>query len=403
MDPECCFLSIVRRQARDLIETPDYASIDWSRLSSGGYCVSNLAGRVVRAEDLSFFAPKRLQEAVRATRLDRSSRGFDKRRDDSLFQSEPVSNASDESLAMKCFRVPRLFEVAQPLEPAPVSRFSSAISILWRPALAIAVLAGLAFLVAGKPWALRTIGANERDSESSVFSSLFLAQARAEPAHDGVATLSVTPATPRRMGEAVPLGVSIRNSVDVNVFLRVTGLVQGARLSAGFALSVDKWGLFATDLKNVMVQPPPTFVGAMNLNVELFITDAVPVDRQILHFEWMNGEVPEAKVLEAQPKSEAIDKLPSEQIAQLLKRGNDLISSGDLAAARLVLKRAAQAGDARAAFALAGTYDPVTLQRFPVHGLSPDLAMARHWYEKAKELGSPDALGRLEMLARRPD
>ncbi len=365
--------------------------------------MSNLAGRVVRAEDLSFFAPKRLHEAVQATRLDRNSRGFDKRREDSLFQSEPVSNASDESLAMKCFRVPRLFEVAQPLEPAPVSRFPSAISILWRPALAIAVLAGLAFLVAGKPWAMRTIGANERDSESSVFSSLFLAQARAEPAHDGVASLSVTPATPRRMGEAVPLGVSIRNSVDVNVFLRVTGLVQGARLSAGFALSVDKWGLFATDLKNVMVQPPPTFVGAMNLNVELFIADAVPVDRQILHFEWMNGEVPEAKVPEAQPKSEAIDKLPSEQIAQLLKRGNDLISSGDLAAARLVLKRAAQAGDARAALALAGTYDPVTLQRFPVHGLSPDLAMARHWYEKAKELGSPDALGRLEMLARRPD
>ena len=205
------------------------------------------------------------------------------------------------------------------------------------------------------------------------------------------------------MGEAVPLGVSISNSVDVNLFLRVAGLVQGARLSAGFALSVDKWGLFATDLKNVMVQPPPTFVGAMNLTVELFIADAAPVDRQILHFEWMNGEVPEAKMPEAQPKSEAIDKLPSEQIAQLLKRGNDLISSGDLAAARLVLKRAAQAGDARAALALAGTYDPVTLQRFPVHGLSPDLAMARHWYEKAKELGSPDALGRLEMLARRPD
>jgi hypothetical protein len=386
-----------------LIETPDYASIDWSRLSSGGYCVSNLAGWVVRAEGLSFFAPKRLQEAVRATRLDRSSRGFDKPREDSLSQSEPVSNASDESLAMKCFRVPRLFEVTQPLEPAPVSRFSSAISILWRLALAIAVLAGLAFLVAGKPWTMRTIGANERGSESSVFSSLFLAQARAEPAHDGVATLSVTPATPRRMGEAVPLGVSIRNSVDVNLFLRVAGLVQGARLSAGFALSVDKWGLFATDLKNVMVQPPPTFVGAMNLTVELFIADAAPVDRQILHFEWMNGEVPEAKMPEAQPKSEAIDKLPSEQIAQLLKRGNDLISSGDLAAARLVLKRAAQAGDARAALALAGTYDPVTLQRFPVHGLSPDLAMARHWYEKAKELGSPDALGRLEMLARRPD
>ena len=71
----------------------------------------------------------------------------------------------------------------------------------------------------------------------------------------------------------------------------------------------------------------------------------------------------------------------------------------DLAAARLVLRRAAEAGNARAAFALAGTYNPITLGKLQVHGLSPDLAIARHWYEKAKELGSPDAVRELQILA----
>ena len=112
----------------------------------------------------------------------------------------------------------------------------------------------------------------------------------------------------------------------------------------------------------------------------------------------LNTGIPGAKL-----KSEELHKLTSEEIAALLKRGNDLIASGDLAAARLVLRRVAEAGDAGGAFALARTYDPMTLEKLQVHGLSPDLAKARHWYEKAKDLGSRDALRSLEMLASRPD
>jgi hypothetical protein len=91
--------------------------------------------------------------------------------------------------------------------------------------------------------------------------------------------------------------------------------------------------------------------------------------------------------------------LDPDVIASLLKRADALIASGDVAAARLVLLRAADAGDARAAMTLAGTYDPAILEKLDVHGVVPNVAMARSWYEKAKKLGSAEAPQRLEMLA----
>jgi hypothetical protein len=97
--------------------------------------------------------------------------------------------------------------------------------------------------------------------------------------------------------------------------------------------------------------------------------------------------------------ADAIHHLDPNEIASSLKRGDALIASGDVAAARLVLRRAADAGDARAAMMLAETYDPAFLEKLGVHGFVPDLAMARSWYEKAKQFGATEATGRLELLA----
>jgi hypothetical protein len=91
----------------------------------------------------------------------------------------------------------------------------------------------------------------------------------------------------------------------------------------------------------------------------------------------------------------------SEELAVLLKRGMDLIATGDLAAARLVLRRAADANNAEAALALGATYDPLVLRQLKVYGFTPDAAMARSWYEKAAELGSAAAPRRLEILTER--
>ena len=96
---------------------------------------------------------------------------------------------------------------------------------------------------------------------------------------------------------------------------------------------------------------------------------------------------------------EALHRLDPNEIAAALKRADALIASGDLAAARLVLRRAADDGDAEAAIALAGTYDPAVLEKLGVHGIVPDVVMARAWYEKAKKFGAAEAAQRLEVLA----
>ncbi len=104
-------------------------------------------------------------------------------------------------------------------------------------------------------------------------------------------------------------------------------------------------------------------------------------------------------VAEPMIQGAAIHHLDPNENVSSLKRGDALIASGDLAAARLVLRRAADAGDARAAMTLAETYDPAILEKLGVHGVVPDLAMARGWYEKAKQFGATEATQRLELLA----
>jgi TPR repeat protein len=103
----------------------------------------------------------------------------------------------------------------------------------------------------------------------------------------------------------------------------------------------------------------------------------------------------------AEPAASApAPELSPDELAALLKRGQQLAASGDIAAARLMLRPAAEARNAQAALALGATYDPVVLHSLGIFGVTPDAAMARGWYEKAKEYGSAEAPRRLEMLAK---
>jgi TPR repeat protein len=72
-----------------------------------------------------------------------------------------------------------------------------------------------------------------------------------------------------------------------------------------------------------------------------------------------------------------------------------------LATARTLFQRAAEAGDATAATALAATYDPTVIAKLDVIGIRADLEKARFWYQKAASLGSSDAKRRLDLLANR--
>jgi hypothetical protein len=101
---------------------------------------------------------------------------------------------------------------------------------------------------------------------------------------------------------------------------------------------------------------------------------------------------------------------------ELVKRGRELVVAGNMSAARLVLRQAAEAGNASAALELGATYDPMARSSVTIAGgggvpresqtvgvVSSELnsayiATARAWYEKAKELGATEAQERLERL-----
>jgi hypothetical protein len=91
--------------------------------------------------------------------------------------------------------------------------------------------------------------------------------------------------------------------------------------------------------------------------------------------------------------------LDYEEIAMLVKRSEELIVQGDIAAARLMLTRAAEAGDARAALVLGSTYESAVLRRLGVLGVAADAGQAREWYAKAADFGSGEAKRRLEQFA----
>ena len=84
--------------------------------------------------------------------------------------------------------------------------------------------------------------------------------------------------------------------------------------------------------------------------------------------------------------------------AGLMARAKSLLTIGDIAAARLLLERAANAQDATAAFLLAQTYDPAVLGTKDTRSITADAVAARDWYRKAAQLGSAEARQRLSQL-----
>ena len=202
--------------------------------------------------------------------------------------------------------------------------------------------------------------------------------------------------------EPVPLDVAVQGRADGGVIV-VTGLIPGMTLSMGEAIGDDAWRIAASDviLGDLWVIPPEDFVGTVDLVAELRLADLSVAHRRPIQLEWTPAapakapvETRDAAITHPVPPS-----LEREAIVVLVEHGKDLFAAGDLVAARLVLERAAQASDAEAALALAATYDPVILKELNVQGLAADAALARRWYEKAKELGSAEAPRRLELLA----
>ena len=90
-----------------------------------------------------------------------------------------------------------------------------------------------------------------------------------------------------------------------------------------------------------------------------------------------------------------------ERAEQMVARGLRDLADGNVAQARLFFLNAAKAGLPRGALLLAASYDPRELSRPSILGVQPNIALARQWYERARELGAPEAAEQLAGLAGR--
>ena len=113
--------------------------------------------------------------------------------------------------------------------------------------------------------------------------------------------------------------------------------------------------------------------------------------------------IPPAPVLPPpESRERALAPQDRQRALDFLKKGEDSFAAGNIGAARLFYERAADAGLAEGALALAATFDPDELARRQVlGGVQPDRAAARRWYERAVELGASEAENRLTRLSAR--
>jgi hypothetical protein len=272
----------------------------------------------------------------------------------------------------------------------------------------------------------------------------------AEAAHNDAAAdaQSTSPASPRLIvhdqqvfaNDPLPLDVVVDRSL-ANASLRVAGLASGTHLSAGSPVGDSVWTVPLDGLKNLFMYAPTDFVGVMHSAVDLRGPDKKLIDRREVKLEWMERKKDPSRVGEPDivanpapamagtkeamatrdpvaipvvtkdpvvspvttpvtspvaPPIVAKDPVMSKETAQsLMQRGQDSLKSGDIATARMLFSRLADAGMADAAFAAAQTYDPRYLAAHNVLGVPGDETKARDYYQRAAQLGSTEASAHL--------
>ena len=215
--------------------------------------------------------------------------------------------------------------------------------------------------------------------------------------------------------DQILLGVSVEGSTE-GVNAVVGGLAPGTKLSTGRQWGATGWIVPASEVANTYLRPPLGFAGTMEYTVALQLPDKSEIERQSMRLDWAApaaqppaqpapeqtpAQAPSVPQQAQPPQQTTVDtrQIDRNELDLLVKRGEELLTTGDISSARLLLRRAAEAQDARAALALAASYDPIELKRLGVYGSTPDVVAARDWYEKARQFGSREAPRRLELLA----
>jgi hypothetical protein len=138
--------------------------------------------------------------------------------------------------------------------------------------------------------------------------------------------------------EPLSLGVSA-GSATGHESLMLEGLALGGRRSAGVPVSEASWHLAPRDLNGAYVYAPRDFIGIMNTAVNLLSANQRLIESRAVRLEWItkpNSSPPTKQIAPEAVNGPAVQPMNPEN-AVLMERGRDLLKSGDVASARLVL------------------------------------------------------------------
>lgn len=233
----------------------------------------------------------------------------------------------------------------------------------------------------------------------------------------------------------MPIQIGPIDAIPRNSFVRIRGVPPAAVLSEGHSIAPGSWAVPLSVLPNLRISMPVGVSGKADITIALVQIDgtvlaearaslivaaaeliapqqpAAPRERSVASV----GNPPSP--LEASPPPAQRPPAPAanpstareprpltedqKRALTFMTRGREQAKQGNIAGARLFYRRAADADLAEGALALAATYDPVELAAMRVAGIQPDVAAARQWYEKARELGAREAEERLRRLSSR--
>jgi hypothetical protein len=258
-----------------------------------------------------------------------------------------------------------------------------------RWALAVAVLGVMSALLATGPACGETSALPLRLAQTSPADSL---------------RITVAPAISARSASQAALQIRIApaDALPRNCFVRVRGLPPAVSLSEGYATTPGAWAVPLYALASLQMIVPAGVTGRAELSISLVGEDGTLLAdaKAVLVVELPVEAAPKETKAEAPtPARPPILSPADREVAErFVVRGERELEQGQVAVARQFFLRAAQAGLARGALLLAATYDPRELARWRVQGVQPSLDEARKWYERARELGAPEAEERLARL-----
>ena len=227
-----------------------------------------------------------------------------------------------------------------------------------------------------------------------------VAPARAIPSADVRYRLTVADRLELRSGERRQLDVAVAPEPEEKARLLVVlrNVPEWLSLSKGGAIGSEIWLLPAHQAGDALIEIAPGATGTADIKVQLASIDGRIISESTLALRVTAPPSPPAMTATA-PALPA--PLPDTMILRLQARGELLLDTGEVEAARTLFRNAAEAGSVSAALRLAETYDPQEMQRLGMNLGAADPVQAVRWYERAQALGSPVAAARLATLGRR--